>query len=158
MSGVWPQSTVPAVRAWLAGQFATVAAGIVGDPITRGVQVFVGAQTVDTDDDLILIVSGRHELQPLTLRGGFTAGSLHETAEITCQVICFGAGSEQPTVVAGRAWDIYGQLAQVVWSDPTLGGLALQASVSQAGDETSLDNQDAACVELTFTVAYTAQI
>ncbi len=155
----WPQSTVPAVRDWLASQFTTVCAGIVGDPVTRAVQVFTCVQHRDTDDDLVIVgTTSRSQIAPLVMMGGFLPGSLSEEAQVTCQVVTFGTGPDSPAAVADRAWSVLQQLTAVVWADPTLGGHAIRAAVGDIEDRSAEDEDDNLVCQLSFTVTYTAQI
>lgn len=154
-----PKSTVPAVRAWLTGQFTTVCAGIVGDPVTRAVQVFTCVQNRDTDDDLVIVgTTSRSQITPLVMMGGFPPGSLSEEAQITCQIVVFGTGPDTPADVADRAWSVQQQLAAVVWADPTLGGHAIRAALGDIEDQSAEDEDDNLVCQLSFTVTYTAQI
>jgi hypothetical protein len=125
-----PVSTIPAA---LAGLQALVAAQVATDASAAQVVVCVGEPGMDLPNDIIQLGTDvRRTVKPETFIGSFAAQALDEQYDIECKVSSW-SGDPDPVAVINRAYQLAGYIETAVRTDPTLGGVVLEAYPSGTG-------------------------
>ena len=124
-----PQSTVPAVKVWLQKQ---VLANVVAEP-GYGLTVCLDDPGVQQSQDIISVQNVHRRAEPYQMIGSFGAGSTLETYELHVVVSVFRGGPDQAWPWT-RAWALASIVEAVVRSDPTCGGVAIQAHPKESHD------------------------
>lgn len=135
-----PVSTVPAARSYLLSAITTqvTAAGLT-EPI---VEVYDAGPDHDTANDLIIVAGVRRQVKPLALVGN--GGPLWRTEDYRIEVIiecCVMGPSATMTAVHNRAYQLLAMVETAVRTDPSLGGLAIQAAPVESESAPSWDDQ-----------------
>lgn len=122
-----PTSTVPAVKTYVYNTFVTAAATVPA-PLADETQLLVvyGTPTDYTPDDMILVGDVVREVLPNAIVGSGGQFALHEKYKVEYWVDVWRGGDQMQTVDQ-RAYTILGALEQALRTDPSFGGLVLEA-------------------------------
>lgn len=134
-----PVSTAPQVKAYLVTQITNA---VTPDADSR-LRVFYGPPATDLPNDVIVVgdVTAR-TTQHHAFVGGGGALARNETYTVAVEVDAF-RGGDNAQLVEERAWTLAGVVETVVRTDPSLGGLVVEAwpaaqGVTETWDETHL--------------------
>jgi len=150
-----PTSTVPQVKAYLFTQLQSTLTAEQGSSLL----VCCDEPGPYEPDDIVSVgdVTTRTTV-PLAMVGSGGAGWLVETYSLEIVVDCY-RGGDNPQAVAERAWSLIGQVETVVRTDPSCGGLVIEARPGECRSESAWDEQHKGRrVRVTVAVDVQAQI
>lgn len=130
-----PDSSIPAVRAYLYAQLQALATPDPADP-SASLLVCLDGPNTDLAGDIVSVGDVRQEYAPFQTTGSGGPGWLSETYTVTVE-IQVTRGTDDSTVTFARAQSLARLVVALVRSDPSLGGAVLRARPATADYETA---------------------
>lgn len=123
---VIPISSVPAARQYLINAFTAAVAGT-----TPATEIFDGDPDHEDNLNWVTVGGARRQVEPLALVGNGGQFWRQERYTVEIEINCFVAGRSMQQVQT-NAYGVLALLETAVRSDPSLGGLVLEATPKES--------------------------
>lgn len=147
-----PGSTAAAVKAWLLAQLQTIAEDP-GHDLLAGYDLS-RENDENTADDMVWVGRVQRQVDPMAMVGSLGAGALSETFEADV-VVSVWRSSGDAQAVWERAAALTDDVIAAVRTDPTAGGVVLEARPSAVDQPPSEWDEQGTGRQAEFTVTFT---
>jgi hypothetical protein len=145
---------VPTISQAITNLLTLINAQVATDAQASQVLVVLGQEGADRPNDIVNVATDiRFHLIPEVLMGSFQQGALLEEFEIDVLVSSW-SGDPDPATIVARALTLVGYVTTAVRTDPTLGGVELEAypSTVTGGEAVWTEAPAGRLCEITVTV------